>query len=239
MPFHRPRSGFTLIELLVVIAIIAILAAILFPVFAQAREKARQATCLSNLKQLSLGILMYVQDYDERFPPPNGITYTNREGTSHCMECNGWELLTQPYTKSDGIYLCPDWRRIPLVAGGMKGNPDWYYGSYGLAAGFLGHTISEVQFPTQKVMDYDIAAYHDPAGGALWTNCCTSGCIPKTCVNAAIIPGKVFIAAFADGHSKLMNMDRTIGSVPLRYDMDCGFNPADPSKEVGLAGVNF
>ena len=62
------RKGFTLIELLVVIAIIAILAAILFPVFARAREKARQASCQSNLKQLGLGILMYVQDYDERFP---------------------------------------------------------------------------------------------------------------------------------------------------------------------------
>ena len=64
--FHR--RGFTLIELLVVIAIIAILAAILFPVFAKAREKARQSSCLSNLKQLGLGILSYAQDYDERFP---------------------------------------------------------------------------------------------------------------------------------------------------------------------------
>jgi prepilin-type N-terminal cleavage/methylation domain-containing protein len=62
------RSGFTLIELLVVIAIIAILAAILFPVFAQAREKARGISCLSNTKQLSLGLLMYVQDYDETWP---------------------------------------------------------------------------------------------------------------------------------------------------------------------------
>jgi len=60
------RKGFTLIELLVVIAIIAILAAILFPVFARAREKARQASCLSNIKQLALGMLMYVEDYDER-----------------------------------------------------------------------------------------------------------------------------------------------------------------------------
>src|SRR5579872_770958 len=62
------KRGFTLIELLVVIAIIAILAAILFPVFAQARESARMATCLSNLKQIGLGTMMYVQDYDEHYP---------------------------------------------------------------------------------------------------------------------------------------------------------------------------
>jgi prepilin-type N-terminal cleavage/methylation domain-containing protein len=64
----RKRSGFTLIELLVVIAIIAILAAILFPVFAQAREKARSASCLSNLKQIGLAVMMYTQDYDEIYP---------------------------------------------------------------------------------------------------------------------------------------------------------------------------
>jgi prepilin-type N-terminal cleavage/methylation domain-containing protein len=234
---NHGHGGFTLIELLVVIAIIAILAAILFPVFAQAREKARQATCLSNLKQLSLGVLMYVQDYDELFPPVAGLVYKSPVGTSNCMECNGWQLLTKPYTKNDNIYLCPDWQRIPLVQGTMK-NPDWYYGSYGLAAGFLGKSLSGVAFPSQKVMTYDIAAYHDPTGGALWTNCCTSGC-QKVCVNAKEIGGKVFIAAFADGHSKLMNMDRTVGPTPLRFDMDCGFDPSDATKEVGLAGVNF
>ena len=68
MVLRNRRTGFTLIELLVVIAIIAILAAILFPVFAQAREKARQTSCLSNAKQLGLGISMYVQDYDETMP---------------------------------------------------------------------------------------------------------------------------------------------------------------------------
>ena len=68
MRYLRSRRGFTLIELLVVIAIIAILAAILFPVFAQARDKARMATCLSNCKQIGLATMMYAQDYDERLP---------------------------------------------------------------------------------------------------------------------------------------------------------------------------
>ncbi|NUP99280.1 MAG: DUF1559 domain-containing protein [Armatimonadetes bacterium] len=91
------RRGFTLIELLVVIAIIAILAAILFPVFAKAREKARQSSCQSNLKQLSLGVLQYIQDYDERTP------------TGDCDGGRGtnWDLVVQPYLKNFQIYLCP------------------------------------------------------------------------------------------------------------------------------------
>jgi prepilin-type N-terminal cleavage/methylation domain-containing protein/prepilin-type processing-associated H-X9-DG protein len=89
------RRGFTLIELLVVIAIIAILAAILFPVFAKVREKARQTSCLSNLKQISLGIMQYSQDYDEIVTPrTNG-------------QCIPFEDLILPYTKSNGIYRCP------------------------------------------------------------------------------------------------------------------------------------
>jgi prepilin-type N-terminal cleavage/methylation domain-containing protein/prepilin-type processing-associated H-X9-DG protein len=92
------RSAFTLIELLVVIAIIAILAAILFPVFAKAREKARQATCTSNEKQLGLGLLQYEQDYDELFPNTNNGGYA---GT-------GWAGAIYPYIKSTGVYRCPD-----------------------------------------------------------------------------------------------------------------------------------
>ncbi|BDI28836.1 hypothetical protein CCAX7_008870 [Capsulimonas corticalis] len=91
------QSGFTLIELLVVIAIIAILAAILFPVFAKAREKARQISCASNERQLGLGIMQYVQDNDETFPAGN-------QGHSGA----GWATNIFPYTKSAGLYHCPD-----------------------------------------------------------------------------------------------------------------------------------
>jgi prepilin-type N-terminal cleavage/methylation domain-containing protein/prepilin-type processing-associated H-X9-DG protein len=96
------RRGFTLIELLVVIAIIAILAAILFPVFAQAREKARQATCLSNLKQIGTGLIMYVQDFDEAVPA--GTTANLTTGFSAGM---GWAGQVVPYVKNDGVYVCP------------------------------------------------------------------------------------------------------------------------------------
>ena len=91
------KKGFTLIELLVVIAIIAILAAILFPVFARAREKARQSTCLSNVKQIGLAILMYVQDYDERMPMLYDLG-TPRQGIIR---------TTQPYTMNWQVHDCP------------------------------------------------------------------------------------------------------------------------------------
>jgi len=94
---HRRKSAFTLIELLVVIAIIAILAAILFPVFAQAREKARAISCLSNLKQIGLSVAMYVQDYDETYP----------YAVNDCW-WYAWPSTVQPYVKSLQVFRCPD-----------------------------------------------------------------------------------------------------------------------------------
>jgi len=104
---HRPdnnarSAGFTLVELLVVIAIIAILASILFPVFARARENARRTSCLSNLKQIGLGIMMYVQDYDETYPRYEQL----KDGSTTDKWL--WRETVQPYVKSDKqLFTCP------------------------------------------------------------------------------------------------------------------------------------
>ncbi len=107
---HRSQKrAFTLIELLVVIAIIAILAAILFPVFAKAREAARKASCQSNLKQIGLGLRMYSQDYDEKYPANRVSGFTSWTGI--CSNGGGnfdnWKTLIQPYIKNYNLFRCP------------------------------------------------------------------------------------------------------------------------------------
>jgi prepilin-type N-terminal cleavage/methylation domain-containing protein len=118
---NHGRKGFTLIELLVIIAIIAILSAILFPVFAQVREKARQTTCLSNLKQIGLGITQYTQDYDEVMPP----AWQSSDGHWDDNLYARWSDLIFPYIKSGGVFNCPD-----MISSGGEADAPWGPGMF-------------------------------------------------------------------------------------------------------------
>jgi len=145
---NRKRSGFTLIELLVVIAIIAILAAILFPVFAKVREKARQTACLSNEKQIGLAILQYSQDYDEKMPSgaPGDVDAAIASGRG---AGSGWAGGVSPYIKSIGVFHCPD---DPTVASGTTSGFTWYAVSYGFNLYLATLSQAGVNFPSSTVM---------------------------------------------------------------------------------------
>jgi prepilin-type N-terminal cleavage/methylation domain-containing protein/prepilin-type processing-associated H-X9-DG protein len=179
MPSFRSRiNAFTLIELLVVIAIIAILAAILFPVFAQAREKARQATCMSNLRQIGLGTLMYAQDYDERlFPPSYLVPGSNPFELQYWYNHVTYPLpgtfrpergLLQPYMKNVAIQEC-------LSAAANPGNNTLLNGlGYGLnqdylfprdsAGNFAPVSLAAVRVVAETVLMADTAGFGGSAG---------------------------------------------------------------------------
>ena len=143
MPHKRFASAFTLIELLVVIAIIAVLAAILFPVFAQAREKARQASCSSNARQLGIGMLMYIQDNDETLAPV-AIASASGEGVL-------WPVLIAPYLKNEQICRCPSDSKAKSNSYGLNEItfPD-LTDPAGLQTGIL--TLASFQTPAETVM---------------------------------------------------------------------------------------
>jgi len=148
-------KGFTLIELLVVIAIIAILAAILFPVFAQAREKARAISCLSNDKQIGLAFMQYVQDNDEDYPSNNFGTANNAPvvaigvgaaGQNNAANQNGegWSTAIYPYVKSNGLYKCADDSTSVNTNANGTYYPVSYFMNSNIAAG--GNGVSDAQF---------------------------------------------------------------------------------------------
>ncbi len=150
------RAAFTLIELLIVIAIVALLAAILFPVFARARETARKSSCQSNLKQIGLAVMQYTQDNDERYPS----TYITPAGLV------SWMQYVQPYAKSTQIFLCPsDTTRtdLPSSANSSPGYVSPFPTSYGLNALFttgghpnlVGIMASAIAQPATTVLTAD------------------------------------------------------------------------------------
>lgn len=135
----RSRRAFTLIELLVVIAIIAILAAILFPVFAQARDAARKTTCVSNLKQIGSGLMMYTQDYDEVLCPVTYADSCRATATGPTTDAAwdgllGWPLALQPYMKNLGLLACPS----DPYRGGFSKQGSYCYEAQMLAANVPG-----------------------------------------------------------------------------------------------------
>lgn len=170
------QHGFTLIELLVVIAIIAILAAILFPVFSQVREKARQASCLSNLKQIGLGLLQYLQDYDESFPPHerNWNQFHSRPVCQWAATAANpylrFPVLIHPYLRNWDVYQCPSakliwrWQNRLYSRGALPCNwplpEDWagFDQSIGFNFDFLfGRRLPQVMEPASAVYSADSA----------------------------------------------------------------------------------
>jgi len=140
------RRGFTLIELLVVIAIIAILAAILFPVFAQARDKARAAACLSNVKQLGTGLIMYVQDYDEMLPH-----HIDAGDFMNPIASPNWARNIQPYCKNTQVLTCPSAELYPGVVPTTQGSTKIAYQGNGVVLSKTGTSLARVPNPADIV----------------------------------------------------------------------------------------
>jgi prepilin-type N-terminal cleavage/methylation domain-containing protein/prepilin-type processing-associated H-X9-DG protein len=191
------RRAFTLIELLVVIAIIAILAAILFPVFAQAREKARTASCQSNLKQIGLAAAMYLQDYDERWV--RGELYGGNTWLSPIddpvWQPNWWSQL-QPYIKNQGVFLCPS---APQGAWYLQGRANTSYMANWWII-YTGEIDADIRRHAQCPTWYDAGE----SWGGTWS-IETSEPWPRPLHNEGIN------ALYADGHVKYVKKDVTRG----------------------------
>jgi len=201
------RCGFTRIELLVVIAIIAILAAILFPVFARAREKARQTTCLSNVKQIGLGLMMYVQDYDERYPDA-------RYGTDPSPYPLIYECLV-PYLKNNQLWICPTsgGRGGTMSAMTYNGRTFPVYPNYGWNASLAAVAMAALTVPADiaAIADCSHPIWASHVGRIAWANSGDGVLYPYGGFDSAYYMSDKFSRhnggeniAFADGHAKWM-----------------------------------
>jgi len=173
----RPRAqgAFTLIELLVVIAVIAILAAILFPVFAQAREKARQTSCLSNMRQMGLAVQMYVQDYDECLPLAATATATG---------FLNWHHLVDPYARNTQIWICPSY------SGATKDIFGILVCHYGMNAYYLNQNVDPQNiFTLNNAPGVSLAAISEPSRCTLIVdNRGIDGKLPNNHLSTYVLP---------------------------------------------------
>lgn len=215
------RTGFTLIELLVVIAIIAILAAILFPVFAQAREKARAITCISNLNQLGKACMMYDQDYSETLCPPHmGVP----SGGAGLMNDNWtWDRLIQPYCKNYGIISCPSDQYSPILNTTFGNNIQrsytmpchfgwnwWEGGDYGH---HYGVRLSAAGFPALTVRLYE----RDNCNNGQWDWCSVGDGANEVAARHTGMTNFVYL----DGHAKPWRADPATGEFPKMPGYRC------------------
>lgn len=190
------RKGFTLIELLVVIAIIAILAAILFPVFAKAREKARQSSCLSNMKQFGIGILSYAQDYDERL-----VSYY--QYNPYNINLRWWGDMIQPYVKNYQLLSCPSGSWTYNYAR-MAGDPPVLVCSYAVPA--ISHDANHTVIPT--LWQLGLAGIQAPA---------------ETIIVAESVGSEIYTGGTLDYHLvDIIGFSPTLGRVARRHND--GFN---------------
>jgi len=184
---HNQHRAFTLIELLVVIAIIAILAAILFPVFAKAREKAREASCQNNCKQMGVAFMQYTQDYDEQMIP-----YSDSGGSGGNCFC--WTNQIQPYIKNTQVFVCPS--NTNATGGGVAYavNADAIRNNYGNTAGSV--ALAAIGQPAQTPLVCDAVGVAGSAGNY---QCLAAIVAGKAVVGGAI--GRYYLAAtpFAAG----------------------------------------
>ena len=164
MSIKTRKTAFTLIELLVVIAVISILAAILFPVFARARENARRASCMSNLKQMALGLMMYTQDYDDKYPHAQSVTaQLPPDGYFWYSGRWYWPQMIYPYTKNSNIFFCPSAYQTLYDS---SGRPTPYRNHYGANALIIptvtslpSIALASVSAPSTTYLAMDMGAF--------------------------------------------------------------------------------
>jgi prepilin-type N-terminal cleavage/methylation domain-containing protein/prepilin-type processing-associated H-X9-DG protein len=241
---QKKRTGFTLIELLVVIAIIAILASILFPVFARARENARRSSCLNNVKQIGLGIMQYTQDYDERYPPSlvgaHGGPYASQStpgtpGMKFWIDGPGnnyisWMDMIFPYVKSVQIFVCPSQPDSAGLTGRFERAASYGYSGaisgydsnqYGGGAVGRGISMAAVTRPAEVGMVLDaLDTYNNQNLPYGFVNNTSAEMLPRI---APHFEGPNVL--YADGHAKWIKRTNLVGN----YTVYAGYG-SDPNS---------